>query len=558
MARLQWIRTNHVALNILLSNWVYRTSDKFELIYKQNSNPRGNWAAFMATAVANSAALYIQYNLYGSRRVMNFAHSGIWSGDASYSYDSPYDNDNYYRIVVDGSDIGLYKGTTIDETTTRVITASLGSESDTDTLPIYLFVTNGTNTLDVFFYSLKVWRNDILIHEYVPCNGGVLDIVTDTEFLTSTTGYVDGPEYIPPVPPAPGFPVTIQRNNSESIHLDKDLTNILTTQAVLKSDTSLIDPVLLIEVNLATVALANYVTIPQFNRSYFITNIRSVTNDLVELTCHVDVLSSFAEEIRANTGIIRRNENDWNLYLNDGTLISYQNPIVTTQKFPNGFTEQSFVLVVAGSREGGVNVGEGGSTSVSPTESEEMGGAGNVNSKTTGGLVVYATQQLGKPYWFGTFGNTATQTLLDFKRNPYPSYFPDPGDPPFASQLGERVHDCVGLVKGYRWRENPTNADPVYTLSEDVDATGLYNQCIKHRGIVHPDTPAMEYPIGCVFFYAPDSNGNIQHCGVYIGNGNIIEARGHRYGVVQSNISQRTQFALWGIPDWMQVTTTYG
>ena len=36
--------------------------------------------------------------------------------------------------------------------------------------------------------------------------------------------------------------------------------------------------------------------------------------------------------------------------------------------------------------------------------------------KTAAGLVAYAKAQKGKPYWYGTFGNTATESLLNSKK----------------------------------------------------------------------------------------------------------------------------------------------
>ena len=38
-------------------------------------------------------------------------------------------------------------------------------------------------------------------------------------------------------------------------------------------------------------------------------------------------------------------------------------------------------------------------------------------AKTNDGLVNYAKAQLGKPYWYGTFGNTASKSLLNSKKN---------------------------------------------------------------------------------------------------------------------------------------------
>ena len=144
------------------------------------------------------------------------------------------------------------------------------------------------------------------------------------------------------------FNIVLQKNNSENNRVTKSVVTILTVSGVLKEETSIIDPVIKIECDLAAVTGCNYLSIPAFGRSYFVNNIRSVRSGLVEFSCHVDVLSSFADGIRSNNAIVRRQENKWNLYLNDGTFKVYQNPNVLTKAFPSGFTTQEFVLAIAG------------------------------------------------------------------------------------------------------------------------------------------------------------------------------------------------------------------
>ena len=88
--------------------------------------------------------------------------------------------------------------------------------------------------------------------------------------------------------------------------------------------------------------------IESFNRFYFVDNITSIRNGLIQFSCRVDVLMSYRTAIRKNNAIIKKQENKWNLYLNDGTFKAYQNPNVLTKAFPSGFTTQEFVLAVAG------------------------------------------------------------------------------------------------------------------------------------------------------------------------------------------------------------------
>lgn len=145
------------------------------------------------------------------------------------------------------------------------------------------------------------------------------------------------------------FTVALQSNSSPKNQLDKSISGVLSVNGTLKEGTSVIDPVILVQAPLSTLVNANYMTISAFGRSYFITDIRSIRNDLVEISGHVDVLSTYAAGIRGNNAIIYRQENDWNLYLDDGSFQIYQNPSVLTRPFPSGFSTLEFVLAVAGS-----------------------------------------------------------------------------------------------------------------------------------------------------------------------------------------------------------------
>lgn len=155
--------------------------------------------------------------------------------------------------------------------------------------------------------------------------------------------------------------------------------------------------------------------------------------------------------------------------------------------------------------------------------------------KTNNGLVEYAKAQLGLPYWYGTFGNTATADLYAYKRNQYPQYYKSWND--FPKQYGKRVHDCVGLIKGYLWSDTST-AKPAYNSKQDVSANGMLSVCTEKSGIFSmPDMPGV-----LVFMKG--------HVGVYIGNGEVIEARGHEYGVVKTKLKSRP-WVNWGKCPWI-------
>lgn len=154
--------------------------------------------------------------------------------------------------------------------------------------------------------------------------------------------------------------------------------------------------------------------------------------------------------------------------------------------------------------------------------------------KTNSYLIEYAKSQIGKPYWFGTFGQTASERLYKEKKKQYPKYYTAKD---FPSQYGQRVHDCVGLHNGALWSDTPTSA-PKYNASQDLGANGLYNKANKKGKIASFDKVN-----GRLVFKGSDFKKT--HVGVYV-DGYVIEAKGHAYGVV------KTKFNAKSWPYWAQ------
>ena len=150
------------------------------------------------------------------------------------------------------------------------------------------------------------------------------------------------------------FEIKFQKTSSMNNKIGKDITDVLTLTGALRDETSVLDPVILIELVENDITekqffACNYCTISRFNRKYFITDMRSIRNNLVEVHCHVDVLETYAEDIKDLNAIIRRQEKKWNLYLDDGVFQTYQNPQIITKEFPSGFSNETIILAVAGS-----------------------------------------------------------------------------------------------------------------------------------------------------------------------------------------------------------------
>lgn len=142
--------------------------------------------------------------------------------------------------------------------------------------------------------------------------------------------------------------IVLYANSSEINKVDKSLSELTTLTGTLREQSSIIDPIITISDIDSYIGSMNYAYIPDFNRYYFITNIESVRNNLWKVSFHVDVLYTYKDAIRANSAIIERNENEYDLKLNDGLFRTQQNPRIEQFPFPNGFNQWNFVLAVAG------------------------------------------------------------------------------------------------------------------------------------------------------------------------------------------------------------------
>ena len=143
------------------------------------------------------------------------------------------------------------------------------------------------------------------------------------------------------------FEIQLCQNNSETNRIGKDVVVLATMSGTLKDGTSIIDPTILIES--PGVPNCNYAIINSFERKYFVKDIKSVRNNLWEISMHVDVLDSYANEIRSTEAIIARNEYNYNLYLNDDRWWLSQKRFTVTKTLSGGsFQNTENILLITG------------------------------------------------------------------------------------------------------------------------------------------------------------------------------------------------------------------
>ena len=160
-------------------------------------------------------------------------------------------------------------------------------------------------------------------------------------------------------------------------------------------------------------------------------------------------------------------------------------------------------------------------------------------TKNAADLVAYAIHawESGWGYVWGTFGDLLTESLLEYKIDQYPDGVGNKESIIREKWLGGRTADCVGLIKGYGWLD-PVSLTIRYGTNDmqDVTADGMYNAAtVKGSIATMPDTP------GLAVWHAG-------HIGVYIGNGEVIEAMGTSYGVVKTQLSERNWSAWLEVP----------
>ena len=142
--------------------------------------------------------------------------------------------------------------------------------------------------------------------------------------------------------------IKLYKNLSEVNTIGKTLTEESVRTGTLKDGGSVLSPsVVLTGENLSGF---NYAYIPQFSRYYFIKEITSVKSGLWEISMRVDVLETYQSQIKAQKAVVERQEQNYNLYLNDPEWKVYTNKQVLTRDFPSGFLDSGnyFLTVVGG------------------------------------------------------------------------------------------------------------------------------------------------------------------------------------------------------------------
>lgn len=160
-------------------------------------------------------------------------------------------------------------------------------------------------------------------------------------------------------------------------------------------------------------------------------------------------------------------------------------------------------------------------------------------------LVNYCRAQIGRPYWFGTFGQLANAKVWSSNAKKYSKYYSDARKAKSIERgdIGQKVHDCSGLIKGALMSKD-ANMPAIYTAKYDLNAKLFYDNA-SEKG----DIGSIPEIIGLGVV-----NETRSHIGVYIGGGRVIQAKGFDYGVVESDLSGFTHWCKLPFFDYIVET----
>lgn len=137
--------------------------------------------------------------------------------------------------------------------------------------------------------------------------------------------------------------------DSDNRSLHKNLTGIFQTDFVFYDDSSIITPVLRLSYNSA-INQCNYFYIPAINRYYFIDNIRFNRGGEMYVSGHIDVLTTYANEIENIQCTISRYEHFNLTTLPDTNVVIKNYDIINIYQSDKNFdtTVGNYVLQILG------------------------------------------------------------------------------------------------------------------------------------------------------------------------------------------------------------------
>lgn len=161
-----------------------------------------------------------------------------------------------------------------------------------------------------------------------------------------------------------------------------------------------------------------------------------------------------------------------------------------------------------------------------------------------------ALQRIGCPYVYGGTGKVCSPSYREARMAQYPAY---------AAKIEKncpRLSGSASTCTNCRWYDPETGKGKLC-----YDCAQLARACMAAAGIPLVSGANSQWgktnfseigtinaiPKDMVCLVFRDDGGKMGHVGVYIGDGTVVHARGHDYGVVRQSLSD-TEFTHYGVP----------
>lgn len=177
-------------------------------------------------------------------------------------------------------------------------------------------------------------------------------------------------------------------------------------------------------------------------------------------------------------------------------------------------------------------------------------------------FVEFLHKMVGQPYWYGTCVYKCTTSTLNSKSKQYPSHYTSDRMSKYKSHVSKKMvsADCVGLGKGYNWTyggegviesigTDKTFKSKYGNNCPDKSANGMFTYA-KSKGLKWGKISTIPEVPGLAVRY----DG---HVGFYVGNGEVIEARGFNYGIVKTKLAGRKWDHWYEFPGIKYVSGDY-
>ena len=127
--------------------------------------------------------------------------------------------------------------------------------------------------------------------------------------------------------------------------LNKSLGTAIVKTCALKDGTSVEDPVLYMNHD-ASLFLCNYVYIADFGRYYYITG-KELDGKTLFITCHVDVLKTYEDDIKASKGTASRS-NIYNKNIPEPLALGIPQQKIQYRKLSQALTGGTYICIIGG------------------------------------------------------------------------------------------------------------------------------------------------------------------------------------------------------------------